>query len=125
MLAPEHPLVSAITKPAQRAAVDAYVAAASRKSDLERTELTKDKTGVFTGATATHPVTGERVPVWVADYVLGGYGSGAVMAVPAHDERDWEFARAFELPVKQARGWGDAVCNKHVTVHGAGACGAK
>jgi len=101
VVAPEHPRVLEIASDGQRAAVEAYVEAAARKSDLERTELSKEKTGVFTGATAVNPATGEEVPVWVADYVLGGYGSGAIMAVPAHDERDFEFARQFGLPVRQ------------------------
>jgi leucyl-tRNA synthetase len=101
VLAPEHTLVDAITTPAQRAAVEAYRAEAARKSDLERTELTKKKTGVFTGAYAINPVNQERIPVWIADYVLASYGTGAIMAVPAHDLRDWEFARAFQLPIRQ------------------------
>lgn len=95
VLAPEHPLVKELTTPAQKGAVDAYVKEAAGKSDLDRSATGKDKgkTGVFTGATAVHPITGEPVPVWVADYVLWGYGTGAVMAVPAHDERDWAFAK--------------------------------
>ncbi|KAG2500715.1 hypothetical protein HYH03_001480 [Edaphochlamys debaryana] len=101
VLAPEHPLVAQLATPEQRPAVEAYVDAASRKSDLERTELQKDKTGVATGSFAVNPVTGERVPVWVADYVLGSYGSGAIMAVPGHDSRDHEFAVRFSLPIKQ------------------------
>ncbi len=78
--------------------------AAARKSDLERTELQKDKSGVFTGSFAVNPVTGEEVPIWVADFVLGGYGSGAIMAVPAHDTRDFEFAIRFGIEPKQVRG---------------------
>ena len=101
VVAPEHPLVDALTSDEQKEAVEEYVLAASRKSDLERTELAKEKTGVFTGAHATHPLTGEDVPVWVADYVLGTYGTGAIMAVPAHDDRDFEFATQFGLPVVQ------------------------
>jgi leucyl-tRNA synthetase len=101
VLAPEHSLVESITTPEQREAVNAYRAAASAKSDLERTELAKDKTGVWTGAFATNPVNGEKIPVWIADYVLTGYGTGAIMAVPAHDERDWEFARKFALPIRE------------------------
>ena len=101
VLAPEHPLVEKIATPAQREAVAAYRAAASRKSDLERTELAKDKTGVFTGAFAINPVNGKEIPVWVADYVLWGYGTGAIMAVPAHDTRDYEFAQKFNLPIVQ------------------------
>jgi leucyl-tRNA synthetase len=101
VVAPEHPLVGALSTAEQKAAVDAYVDAASRKSDLERTELAKEKTGVFTGSHAKHPLTGADVPVWVADYVLGTYGTGAIMAVPAHDDRDKEFAETFDLPIVQ------------------------
>ena len=100
VLAPEHPLVDQITTVAQREAVAAYRTAASRKSDLERTELQKEKTGVFTGAYAINPVNGEEIPVWIADYVLWGYGTGAIMAVPAHDTRDHEFAKTFNLPIR-------------------------
>jgi leucyl-tRNA synthetase len=99
VLAPEHPLVPALTTPAHKAAVEAYRAAAAGKSDLDRTDLAKDKTGVFTGSYATNPVSGEKVPIWIADYVLVSYGTGAIMAVPGHDQRDWEFARAMGLPV--------------------------
>jgi leucyl-tRNA synthetase len=99
VVAPEHPLVDALTTAEQKSAVDEYVLQASRKSDLERTELAKEKTGVFTGSFAKHPLTGADVPVWVADYVLGTYGTGAIMAVPAHDDRDAEFAATFDLPV--------------------------
>ncbi|GIL61315.1 hypothetical protein Vafri_15703 [Volvox africanus] len=101
VVAPEHPLVAQLATPEQAAAVQAYVAAAARKSDLERTELQKEKTGVDTGNFAINPVTGEAVSVWVADYVLGSYGSGAIMAVPGHDVRDHEFAIRFGLPIKQ------------------------
>jgi leucyl-tRNA synthetase len=100
VLAPEHRLVESITKPEQRSAVKEYQQSAARKSDFERTELAKKKTGVFTGAYAINPVNGEKVPVWIADYVLASYGTGAIMAVPAHDERDFEFAQAFNLPIK-------------------------
>ncbi len=99
VLAPEHPLVDRITTPRHQAAVAAYKAQAARKSDLERTELVKTKTGVYTGALAVNPVNGEQIPVWIADYVLTGYGTGAIMAVPAHDERDFAFARQFALPI--------------------------
>jgi leucyl-tRNA synthetase len=99
VLAPEHPLVGEITAPPERAAVAAYQARAAAKSDLERTDLARDKSGVFTGAFAVNPVNGERVPVWIADYVLMGYGTGAIMAVPAHDSRDHEFATRFGLPI--------------------------
>jgi leucyl-tRNA synthetase len=100
VLAPEHPLVERITTPSQKAEIEAYRAAAARKSELERTELAKEKTGVSTGAYAVNPVNNERIPVWVADYVLAGYGTGAIMAVPAHDERDFEFATQFGLPIR-------------------------
>ena len=99
VLAPEHPLVADITTPAQQKAVDAYVDEAKNKSDMARTELAKDKTGVFTGAYAAHPVNGQPVPIWVADYVMMSYGTGAIMAVPAHDERDHEFAKKFDIPI--------------------------
>jgi leucyl-tRNA synthetase len=99
VLAPEHALVEAITTPDQQAAVQAYRAEAARKSDLERTELTKKKTGVFTGAYAINPVNREKIPIWIADYVLASYGTGAIMAVPGQDERDWEFAEVFGLPI--------------------------
>jgi leucyl-tRNA synthetase len=109
VLAPEHPLVDAITRPEYRAAVQAYKEAAARKSDLERAELAKIKTGVFTGVDAINPVNGRRIPIWVADYVLISYGTGAIMAVPGQDERDWEFAEVFGLPtirtVQPPPGW--------------------
>lgn len=109
VLAPEHPLVKKITTPEQKSAVEAYVTAAANKSDLERTELAKEKTGVFTGAYAVNPVNGRRLPVWTADYVLTTYGTGAIMAVPAHDERDWDFAKKFGIEiidvVKKPDGW--------------------
>ncbi len=101
VLAPEHPLVDSISTAEQKGEIEAYRKTAASKSDLERTELAKEKTGVFTGAFAINPVTGEKVPVWIADYVLTGYGTGAIMAVPAHDERDWEFARKFALPIRE------------------------
>ena len=101
VLSPEHPLVPAITAPSQKQAVDAYIEAAARKSDLERTDLAKGKSGVFTGVYAINPVNGAKVPVWISDYVLISYGTGAIMAVPAHDERDWEFAKVFGLPILQ------------------------
>jgi len=107
VLAPEHKLVDRITTPEQREAVKAYQEQAARKSDLERTDLAKDKTGVFTGAYAINPVNGQEVPIWIADYVLGSYGTGAIMAVPAHDQRDWEFARKFGLPIVEVVLGGD------------------
>jgi leucyl-tRNA synthetase len=100
VLSPEHKLVAEITTPDQRGAVEEYQRFAASKSDLERTELAKEKTGVFTGAYAINPVNNERIPVWIADYVLATYGTGAIMAVPAHDERDLEFARKFNLPIR-------------------------
>jgi len=99
VVAPEHPLVEQLVTPAQRERVLAYVEAAGRKSDMDRTALAKDKTGVDTGAFAVHPLSRQRIPIWVADYVLGTYGTGAVMAVPAHDERDHAFASKYGLPV--------------------------
>lgn len=100
VLSPEHPLVDKITTEAQQKAVEAYKQEVAAKSDLERTDLAKEKTGVFTGAYAINPVNGEKMPIWIADYVLMSYGSGAIMAVPAHDERDYEFAKTFDLPIK-------------------------
>ena len=100
VLAPEHPLVSTITSAPQRESVDAYVSACASKSDMER-GLDKEKTGVDTGAFAINPVNGKKIPVWIADYVMMGYGSGAIMAVPAHDTRDFEFAQKFDLPILQ------------------------
>ncbi len=99
VLAPEHPLVEKLTTPQQREAVDAYVKQASHQSEIERMAEGKEKTGVFTGGYAVNPVNGARIPVWIADYVLITYGTGAIMAVPAHDQRDFEFARKFDLPV--------------------------
>ena len=100
VLAPEHPLVSTVTSAPQKEAVEAYVSACASKSDMER-GLDKEKTGVNTGAFAINPVNGEKIPVWIADYVMMGYGSGAIMAVPAHDTRDFEFAQKFGLPILQ------------------------
>ncbi|HEX7859169.1 MAG TPA: leucine--tRNA ligase [Verrucomicrobiae bacterium] len=100
VLSPEHKLVAELTTSAQRTAVEDYQKFAASKSDLERTELAKEKTGVFTGSYAINPVNNERIPIWIADYVLSTYGTGAIMAVPAHDERDLEFARKFNLPIK-------------------------
>lgn len=99
VFSPEHPLVAEITTDGQREAVEAYVAESAHKTDLQRTDLAKEKSGVFTGAYAAHPVTGDPVPIWVADYVLMSYGSGAIMAVPGQDERDWEFAEVYDLPI--------------------------
>ncbi len=99
VLAPEHALVDRITTPQQKDAVEAYKKVCASKSDLERTELNKEKTGVFTGAYAINPVSGKKVPIWISDYVLVSYGTGAIMAVPAHDERDWAFAKKFDLEI--------------------------
>jgi len=99
VFAPEHPLVAEMTTDEQRAAVEAYVSEAAQKTDLDRTDLAKGKTGVFTGAYAINPVNDEKIPIWVADYVLMGYGTGAIMAVPGHDERDHEFAREYDLQI--------------------------
>ncbi|MEE4271265.1 MAG: leucine--tRNA ligase [Thermoanaerobaculales bacterium] len=107
VFAPEHPLVAEITTDQQRDAVEAYVKEAAQKSDLDRTDLAKSKTGVFTGAYAVNPVNDERIPIWVADYVLMGYGTGAIMAVPGHDERDHEFAREFGLPIVEVVSGGE------------------
>ncbi len=100
VLAPENELLKKIVPPSHRQAVQEYCEQAAAKSELERTDLAKEKTGVFSGAYALHPLTNEKIPIWVSDYVLSGYGTGAVMAVSAHDERDWEFAQKFSLPVR-------------------------
>nr|WP_321503170.1 leucine--tRNA ligase [uncultured Dethiosulfovibrio sp.] len=107
VLAPEHPLVDVITTDEHREEVVNYIRQASLKSDLERTELSKDKTGAFTGAYAINPMNGERVPVWISDYILISYGTGAIMAVPAHDQRDWEFSTKFGLPIIEVLQGGD------------------
>lgn len=107
VLAPEHPLVKKITTDEQRDSVEAYITKVQSKSDLERTELSKEKSGEFTGAFAVNPANGEKLPIWIADYVLMSYGTGAIMAVPAHDERDWEFATKFELPIVEVVAGGD------------------
>lgn len=101
VLAPEHPLVEKITTPEQKAAVDEYIKRCQTKSDIERTDLNKDKTGVFTGAYCINPINGEEVPVYIGDYVLASYGTGAVMAVPSHDQRDYEFAKKYNLPIRK------------------------
>lgn len=107
VLAPELELVGQITTAQQKAAVLQYQEKATRKSDLERTDLAKDKSGVFTGAYAINPVNGAKVPIWIADYVLAGYGTGAIMAVPGHDQRDWEFAKQFDIPIIEVIKGGD------------------
>ena len=101
VLSPEHSLVEKITTAEQRNAVNVYVEEAAKKSDLERTDLAKTKTGVFSGAYAINPANNEKIPIWIADYVLISYGTGAIMAVPGHDERDWEFAKMFNIPIVQ------------------------
>ncbi len=101
VLAPEHPLVEVITTQSQKAKVDEYKKTTQAKSEIERQDTNREKTGVFTGAYAVNPVNNEQIPIWIADYVLYGYGTGAIMAVPAHDERDFEFAKKFDLPIKQ------------------------
>ena len=107
VLAPEHELVAKITTAAQKQAVDDYISVCATKSELERTELNKDKTGVFTGAYAINPVNNKKIPIWISDYVLAGYGTGAIMAVPAHDERDFEFAKKFGLEIIPVLAGGD------------------
>ncbi|MFV9733420.1 leucine--tRNA ligase [Ligilactobacillus salivarius] len=107
VLAPEHELVKQLTTPQHENEVEAYIEKISHKSDLERTDLAKDKTGVFTGSYVVNPVSGEKLPIWIADYVLNSYGTGAVMVVPAHDERDHEFAQKFDLPIVQVIEGGD------------------
>jgi leucyl-tRNA synthetase len=99
VIAPEHPLAKTLANDDTREMVDAYIAEAARKSEIERMNESREKTGVFTGSHAIHPATGEKIPIWLADYVLAGYGTGAIMAVPAHDERDFAFAERFELPI--------------------------
>jgi len=107
VLAPEHNLVSQITTSDKKAEVEAYIEKISSKSDLERTDLNKDKTGVFTGAYAINPVNNQEIPIWISDYVLVSYGTGAIMSVPAHDQRDYEFAKEFNLPIVQVLEGGD------------------
>ena len=116
VMAPEHPLVEVVTTKDRRDEVTAYRDAAVRKSDLQRQELDKEKTGVFTGGYAVNPVNQERLPIWIADYVLMGYGTGAIMAVPAHDERDWAFARRYSLPIREVIAGGDVEKEAFVTI---------
>lgn len=118
VLAPEHPLVEQITSEAQRQEVEAYVEQAGRKSERDRMSDVKTVTGAFTGAYARHPFSGEKLPIWIADYVLASYGTGAVMAVPAHDSRDWAFAQKFELPRPQVIEGGDIAEAAHETREG-------
>ncbi len=107
VLAPEHDLVQKLVSADKKAEVEAYIETAARKSDLERTELNKDKSGVFIGAYAINPVNQKKIPIWISDYVLATYGTGAIMAVPAHDERDWEFAKKFDLDIVAVRAGGN------------------
>jgi leucyl-tRNA synthetase len=101
VLAPEHPWVEKLTTPVHKAEVEAYVNQARQMTEIERMSTEKEKTGVFTGGYVTNPINGERVPVWIADYVLMGYGAGAIMGVPAHDQRDFEFARKFGIHIRE------------------------
>ena len=114
VLSPEHKLVDLITTEEQKEAVEAYVKAAAAKSDLERTELNKDKTGVHTGAYAINPINGKKIPIWISDYVLATYGTGAIMAVPAHDERDYAFAKKFNIEIIQVLEGGDITKEAYV-----------
>lgn len=107
VIAPEHALAKKLTTEAQKAVVEAYEKKIETKSDLERTDLNKDKTGVFTGSYGINPVNGDKIPIWIADYVLASYGTGAIMAVPAHDQRDWDFAKKFDLPITPVIEGGD------------------
>ena len=107
VVAPEHAIVKEITTDAQREAVEAYIEATSRKSDLERTDLSKDKSGVWTGAYAINPTTEQPIPIYISDYVLVSYGTGAIMAVPAHDQRDWDFAKLYDIPIVEVIEGGD------------------
>ncbi len=113
VLAPEHKLVQSLTSSDKKQEVEAYIETAARKSDLERTELNKDKTGVFIGAYAINPVNNKKIPIWISDYVLATYGTGAIMAVPAHDQRDWEFANEFGLDIVPVREGGDIEKEAH------------
>ncbi|HVU68274.1 MAG TPA: leucine--tRNA ligase [Ktedonobacteraceae bacterium] len=119
VLAPEHPFVEKITTPDQRAAVEAYIDQTRRMTEIERMSTEKEKTGVFTGSYVTNPVNGAQVPVWIADYVLMGYGAGAIMGVPAHDQRDFEFARKFNIPIIEVIRPEDEEPSDPATWHGA------
>ena len=107
VLAPEHPLVKILTTEKANKLVDHYIELTAGKSDLDRGELNKEKTGVFTGAHAINPLNNEEIPIWISDYVLMSYGTGAIMAVPGHDQRDFEFAKKFNLPIVQVVSGGD------------------
>ncbi|MEC9377145.1 MAG: leucine--tRNA ligase [Candidatus Neomarinimicrobiota bacterium] len=114
VLAPEHPLVDQLVFDEQKAAIQKYCESALKKSDLDRGELNKDKTGVFLGTYAINPVNGEKIPIWIADYVLMSYGTGAIMAVPGHDQRDYEFAQKFNLPIVEVVSGGDLLIESYV-----------
>ena len=103
VLAPEHPLVNKITTDSQKDNILSYVKEISKKNELQRTDLNKDKSGIFTGSYAINPINGKNIPIWIGDYVLAGYGSGAIMAVPGHDQRDYEFAKKYKLNIVQSR----------------------
>ncbi|MEL1222391.1 MAG: leucine--tRNA ligase, partial [Candidatus Neomarinimicrobiota bacterium] len=107
VLAPEHTLIHSIVTDEQRSKVEAYIEETKKKSDFDRTEVNKDKTGVFTGSYAINPFSKEKIEIWIADYVLISYGTGAIMAVPGHDERDWEFASKYNLPIVEVVEGGD------------------
>ena len=113
VMSPEHPLVEKIVSCEQKEAIEAYQKTCASKSEMERTELNKDKTGVFTGAYAINPVNGKEIPIWISDYVLMGYGTGAIMAVPAHDDRDYEFAKKFDIEIIQVLAGGDITEKAH------------
>ena len=113
VLAPEHPLVDTITTADRRAEVDAYKAEAARMDEIARSAKDKEKTGVFTGGYAINPVNGERIPIWIADYVMMGYGTGAIMAVPAHDERDFAFATKYGLEIRRVITGPDGATGPH------------
>ncbi len=116
VLSPEHELVDKITTKNRKADIDKYVKQAKGKSDLERTELTKTKTGIFTGAYAINPVNHKKIPIWIADYVLISYGTGAIMAVPGHDQRDWDFAKKYDLPIVEVISGGDVSSGAYMDI---------
>src|SRR5581483_1141199 len=107
VISPEHPLLKKLTKPTHLESVRAYVTKTASKTEIERVAEGSEKSGVFTGSYATNPVTGQQIPIWTADYVLLSYGTGAIMAVPAHDQRDWDFAKKYDLPTTEVISGGD------------------
>jgi leucyl-tRNA synthetase len=125
VLAPEHPLIDTLATNGQKAAVKEYKEYTSKRSEIERTSAGREKTGVFTGAYAKHPMTGKPIPIWISDYVLMGYGTGAVMAVPAHDDRDYDFALKFRLPVTNVISQGDTLINSGMELSGKGSAAVK